>query len=150
METTTERRWTAAPPDDELLTLRDVVAYAGLDPDNAEHRGFVDGELFEADQPASGDGTPERWRVETIRRWLLDDQPELPGDTRVLDLAGIARYLDVASTTPQQWRQREVLLDEDPETSFPDKPTWRQDKVRRWAMESEPTRWPPGVASRKG
>lgn len=155
MTTTTERRWTAAPPDDELLTLLDVVAYAGLDPANPDHVALVDGELFEADQPTDGQGAPERWFVGTIRAWLLrgdgtgDGAPVLPGDSAVLDLAGIARYLRVASTTPQQWRQREVLLKENPLTSFPDKPTWLQGEVRTWAIESEPTRWPPGVAGRK-
>ena len=149
MTTTTERRWTTPPPDEELLTLTDVVAYVGLDPTNSEHVQFIDGELFEADEPTDGEGQPERWRVGTIRGWLLNEQPDLPGDERVLDLAGIAEYLGVAATTPQQWRQREVLLPEDPETSFPDKPTWRQGAVRAWAMGSEPVRWPPGVAGRK-
>lgn len=154
MTTTTERRWTAAPPDDELLTLLDVVAYAGLDPEKPEHRGLIDGLLFEADEPSDGQGQPERWKVSTIRNWLLsgdgsEGAPVLPGDTDVIDLAGIAEYLKVASTTPQQWRQREVLLREDPETSFADKPTWRRSAVRVWAINSEPTRWPPGVAGRK-
>lgn len=149
MTDTTERRWNAAPPDEELLTLRDVVAFVGLDPDNPEHRGFIDGELFEADQPSDGAGNPERWRVATIKGWLLNDKPTLPGDERVLDLAGIAGYLHVASTTPQQWRQREVLLKENPATSFADKPTWKQADVREWALTSDPPRWPPGVAGRK-
>lgn len=146
---TTERRWTTPPPDEELLTLSDVVAYVGLDPTNLEHEQFIDRELFEADEPTDGQGTPERWRVGTIRGWLLRDKPALPGDDRVLDLAGIGAYLGVASTTPQQWRQREVLLVENPETSFPDKPTWRQADVRQWALTSDPVRWPPGVAGRK-
>lgn len=147
MVTTETRRWTAPPPLEELLTLPEVVAYLGLDPTNTEHVNHVDQLLFEPDTP---EDEVERWTVGSIRTWMLDPAfPDLPGDQDVIDLAGIADYLQVASTTPQQWRQREKLLPEDPETSFTDKPTWRRRNVRRWALESEPLRWPPGVASRK-
>lgn len=147
MVTTETRRWTAPPPLEELLTLPEVVAYLGLDPTNTEHVNHVDQLLFEPDTP---EDEVERWMVGSIRAWMLDPAfPDLPGDQDVIDLAGIADYLQVATTTPQQWRQREKLEPEDPETSFADKPTWRRRSIRRWALTSEPLRWPPGVASRK-
>ena len=131
-----------APAPDALLTLTEAAAYLGVD------ATWLDGALWEADQPAR-DGEPERWKVETLH--TLVRETELPGDGRVLDLAGIATFLGVAATTPQQWRQRDQLPPADPDLSFPDKPVWRTGTIRRWAMfppEGQPKRWPPGAASR--
>lgn len=64
----------------------------------------------------------------------------------VLDLAGIAEFLGVAPTTPQQWRQRGQLVEPDPTISKPDKPLWRRDAIETWARSTE--RWPPGRVAR--
>lgn len=68
------------------------------------------------------------------------------GNDRPIDLAGIAELLGVASTTPQQWRQRGVLPEPDPGLSFPDKPLWWRSKIVAWAKETN--RWPRGTAAR--
>lgn len=69
----------------------------------------------------------------------------LSSSDRLVDLAGIAALLGVAPTTPQQWRQRELLPDPD-EPGFPDKPLWRTSTIITWAKETH--RWPPGTAAR--
>lgn len=68
------------------------------------------------------------------------------GSDKPIDLAGIARLLGVAATTPQQWRQRGVLPEPDPDLSFPDKPIWRTSAIVKWAKDTN--RWPHGSASR--
>lgn len=67
-------------------------------------------------------------------------------EVRVVDLAEIAELLQVAKTTPQQWRQRGQLPEPDPEMSKADKPLWRTDVIVSWAQATN--RWPPGTASR--
>jgi hypothetical protein len=68
------------------------------------------------------------------------------GSKKPIDMAGIARLLEVASTTPQQWRQRGVLPPPDPDLSFPDKPIWTTDVIVAWAKETG--RWPHGGQAR--
>jgi hypothetical protein len=63
---------------------------------------------------------------------------------RLIDLAGIAELLGVASVTPQQWRQRNQLPP--PDEPFPDKPLWKMSTIIRWARQTN--RWPPGTAAR--
>lgn len=64
---------------------------------------------------------------------------------RLIDLAGIAKLLDVADVTPQQWRQRKQLPEPD-NTDFPDKPLWKASSIIAWARQTH--RWPPGTAAR--
>jgi len=68
---------------------------------------------------------------------------KVPED-KLIDLAGIAELLGVASVTPSQWRQRGVLPE--PDLSFPDKPLWKRQTIIDWAKETD--RWPPGRAAR--
>lgn len=68
------------------------------------------------------------------------------GSNPPIDMAGIAKLLGVAATTPQQWRQRGVLPPEDPELSFPDKPVWKRNAIIQWAKDTN--RWPRGAAAR--
>jgi hypothetical protein len=128
--------------DDQLLNLSEAAGYLVVtDVD------WLDHELPVPDEGAD-DGV-ERWSVSFLRTFAQEN--DLPGDGDVLDLAGIAEFLGVASTTPQQWRQRGQLPAADPELSFPDKPVWRRKGIRLWAMfppEGQPVRWPPGSAAR--
>lgn len=71
----------------------------------------------------------------------------VPKMGKQIDMAGIARLLGVKSTTPQQWRQRQVLPEADPELSFPDKPIWATDVIIAWAKQTG--RWPYGDEVRK-
>ena len=64
---------------------------------------------------------------------------------KLIDLAGIARLLGVAPTTPQQWRMRNQLPDPD-EPDFPDKPLWYTETIIKWAKATD--RWPPGRVAR--
>ncbi len=68
------------------------------------------------------------------------------GRDKPIDMAGIARLLGVAATTPQQWRQRGVLPEPDPELSFADKPIWKTSVIIEWAKRTN--RWPRGTAAR--
>jgi hypothetical protein len=64
---------------------------------------------------------------------------------QLVDLAGIADLLGVASVTPQQWRQRNQLPEPDV-PDFPDKPLWKASTIVAWARATN--RWPPGRAAR--
>ena len=126
--------------DDQLLTLAEAATYLHVD------AHWLDQALPQSDEAHGG---VERWSGAFLRTWV--QETELAGDSDVLDLAGIAEFLGVASTTPQQWRQRGQLPDADPALSFADKPVWRRRVVRLWAMfppEGQPVRWPPGTAAR--
>ncbi len=125
--------------DDQLLMLAEAATYLRVD------AHWLDANLPQPDET----GAVERWSVSFLRTWT--QETDLPGDGDVLDLAGIAEFLGVASTTPQQWRQRGQLPEADPALSFPDKPVWRRRHIRMWAMfppEGQPVRWPPGSAAR--
>lgn len=69
------------------------------------------------------------------------------GSDKPIDMAGIAKLLGVAPTTPQQWRQRGVLPEPDPDLSFPDKPIWKTRTIVEWAKSTN--RWPHGSAARQ-
>jgi len=129
---------------DDLLAIGEAAAWLGVETAWLDdHEG-----LWQADEPAR-EGMPERWSTATLVAFAQEHT--LPDDNDVLDLAGIARFLGVASTTPQQWRQRAQLPAPDPEISFPDKPLWRKRSIRLWAMtppQDQPVRWPPGKAAR--
>jgi len=69
------------------------------------------------------------------------------GSDKPIDMAGIAKLLGVAPTTPQQWRQRGVLPEPDPDLSFKDKPVWWRSKIIEWAKLTN--RWPHGSGARQ-
>jgi hypothetical protein len=131
--------------DDQLLTLDEAAKFLAIEGDEA--LAWLDNELPVPDQ--TSEDQVERWSVSFLRTFAQEN--DLPGDDDVLDLAGIAAFLGVAATTPQQWRQRGALPAADPKLSFPDKPVWRRGEIRMWAMfppAEQPVRWPPGAAAR--